>query len=236
MLPPKYRFPPCPRRRVPLAAELNAPRARWQVQPSRGPLYRSDAWPRRATGPVPATQESGGAADAETGRDPQCLPPRRSRDALRFVPMPTADATALQAGAPDANGQSPEVARRERERRSLPPLPQADRGGRALPHPRLPAVSRAAALCRGRADLPPCRGVPEATTRPPSCRRFSGRTERASSAATATTTASSMAAAGWSPMRRSREEADALFGDPRIAYIHVRSAANNCYQCRIDRG
>ena len=26
-----------------------------------------------------------------------------------------------------------------------------------------------------------------------------------------------------------------LFEDPRIAYLHVRSASNNCYQCRIDR-
>lgn len=25
------------------------------------------------------------------------------------------------------------------------------------------------------------------------------------------------------------------FTDPRVAYIHVRSAANNCYQCRIER-
>ena len=26
-----------------------------------------------------------------------------------------------------------------------------------------------------------------------------------------------------------------MFEDRRIAYIHVRSASNNCYQCRIDR-
>jgi len=26
-----------------------------------------------------------------------------------------------------------------------------------------------------------------------------------------------------------------LFADPRVAYLHVRSARNNCYQCRIDR-
>jgi hypothetical protein len=25
------------------------------------------------------------------------------------------------------------------------------------------------------------------------------------------------------------------FKDPRIRYMHVRSASNNCYQCRIDR-
>ncbi len=31
------------------------------------------------------------------------------------------------------------------------------------------------------------------------------------------------------------ERALALFSDPRVAYLHVRSSRNNCYQCRIDR-
>lgn len=29
--------------------------------------------------------------------------------------------------------------------------------------------------------------------------------------------------------------ADELFSDGRVAYLHVRSARNNCFQCRIDR-
>jgi Protein of unknown function (DUF1203) len=29
--------------------------------------------------------------------------------------------------------------------------------------------------------------------------------------------------------------AEALFADPGIAYIHVRSASNNCFQCRLQR-
>ena len=29
--------------------------------------------------------------------------------------------------------------------------------------------------------------------------------------------------------------AERLLADPRIAYVHVRSARNNCYQARIDR-
>lgn len=29
--------------------------------------------------------------------------------------------------------------------------------------------------------------------------------------------------------------AAALFADARVAYLHVRSARNTCYQCRIDR-
>jgi hypothetical protein len=32
-----------------------------------------------------------------------------------------------------------------------------------------------------------------------------------------------------------KQAAEAVFADTRVAYIHVRSAANNCYQCRIDR-
>jgi len=31
------------------------------------------------------------------------------------------------------------------------------------------------------------------------------------------------------------EAAQEAFGDPRVRYVHVRSASNNCYQCRIDR-
>ncbi|MEX0371654.1 MAG: DUF1203 domain-containing protein, partial [Tateyamaria sp.] len=27
----------------------------------------------------------------------------------------------------------------------------------------------------------------------------------------------------------------AIFADPAVAYIHVRSARNNCYQARVDR-
>jgi hypothetical protein len=31
------------------------------------------------------------------------------------------------------------------------------------------------------------------------------------------------------------DAAEEMFGNARVAYIHVRSASNNCYQCRIDR-
>lgn len=30
-------------------------------------------------------------------------------------------------------------------------------------------------------------------------------------------------------------EASEMFTDQRVSYIHVRSASNNCYQCRIER-
>jgi hypothetical protein len=32
------------------------------------------------------------------------------------------------------------------------------------------------------------------------------------------------------------QRAETLFERPDIAYLHVRSARNNCYQCRIERG
>ena len=37
------------------------------------------------------------------------------------------------------------------------------------------------------------------------------------------------------PTQRIAAEADARLSDPRVAYVHVRSARNNCYQLRIDR-
>lgn len=29
--------------------------------------------------------------------------------------------------------------------------------------------------------------------------------------------------------------AETILADPAVAYVHVRSARNNCYQCRVDR-
>ena len=37
------------------------------------------------------------------------------------------------------------------------------------------------------------------------------------------------------PTDRMTEVAEAMFADPQIAYIHVRSATNNCYHCRVER-
>jgi hypothetical protein len=51
------------------------------------------------------------------------------------------------------------------------------------------------------------------------------------------TTASSTAPAAFVPTpTRSRLMRRTVLADPRVAYVHVRSARNNCYQFRIDRG
>jgi len=38
------------------------------------------------------------------------------------------------------------------------------------------------------------------------------------------------------PTERIAETAAALLERPGIAFVHVRSASNNCFQCRIERG
>ena len=38
-----------------------------------------------------------------------------------------------------------------------------------------------------------------------------------------------------SPTAELQDRLQAIFEDPEVAYIHVRSARNNCYQARIDR-
>lgn len=37
------------------------------------------------------------------------------------------------------------------------------------------------------------------------------------------------------PTKEMQSRIDAIFADPEVAYIHVRSARNNCYQARVDR-
>ena len=37
------------------------------------------------------------------------------------------------------------------------------------------------------------------------------------------------------PTDRVREYADRLLGQERIAFVHIRSARNNCFQCRVER-
>ncbi|WP_299728945.1 DUF1203 domain-containing protein [uncultured Tateyamaria sp.] len=38
-----------------------------------------------------------------------------------------------------------------------------------------------------------------------------------------------------SPTPELEDRLDAIFANPDVAYIHVRSARNNCYQARVDR-
>ena len=154
---------------------------------------------------------------------------------LKFVPIPTAAVAALQAGAPDANGQTPEVHVASESggpcRHCLRPIAKGERylilGYRPFPGPQPYAEVGPIFL---HAEMCPRYG--EAAETPPILRteghcivRGYGRDDRI------------VYGSGRVVMNaKIAQEADALFDDARIAYIHVRSATNNCYQCRIDRG
>ena len=154
---------------------------------------------------------------------------------LRFVPIPTAAVTALQAGAPDANGQTPEVhIARETGgpcRHCLRPIAAGERylilGYRPFPEPQPYAEVGPIFL-----HAETCPRYGEAALSPPILRTDGACIIRGYGHDDRIVYGSGRVVAN----ARIPDEADALFGDAQIAYIHVRSAANNCYQCRIDRG
>lgn len=154
---------------------------------------------------------------------------------IRFTPMPTATARAYQAGGPDANGQTPERAV------STGPghpcrhcLHNIDEGAellilahRPFPAPQPYAELGPIFLC---ADARTCH-APERSEALPSILASTDYILRGYSADNRIVYGSGAVV----PTVRLAQEAEARFEDPRIAYCHVRSAKNNCYQVRIDR-
>lgn len=154
---------------------------------------------------------------------------------LRFIPIPTAVARALQSGSPDANGQIPERHISDGDgnpcRHCLRPVPKGDEmlilSYRPFPAPQPYAETGPIFLC---ADA--C-AAPSDSHRMPAI--FDGVRD--------------VLIKGYGPDDRIRygtgrivdtteaEAAmDAIFEDPAVTYIHIRSARNNCFQCRVERG
>lgn len=149
-----------------------------------------------------------------------------------FTPIPTALARAYQSGAPDANGQMPERYLSDGGgnpcRHCLQMIPKGA-GMLVLAHRPFPAPQPYAEigpifLCAdacapgGGEDLPQVLASTDYIT------RGYGADDRivyGTGAVTATTAIEARAAL--------------LLDDPRVAYVHVRSARNNCFQVRIDR-
>jgi len=152
---------------------------------------------------------------------------------ISFVALPSEVARRLQAGGPDANGQTP-----EREispgkgipcRHCLQPVGEGEPflilAHRPFPAPQPyaeqgPIFLHAEACPRhpGGDEVPPMLASPRYIV------RGYGKNDRiVYGSGQIVDTAEIPAAAG------------KMFEDRRIAYIHVRSASNNCYQCRIDR-
>jgi hypothetical protein len=152
---------------------------------------------------------------------------------IRFTPIPTAIARAYQAGSPDANGQTPERHVSDGDgnpcRHCLRLIPKGAAflvlAHRPFPAPQPYAEMGPIFLCAdpcapGRGDA-----LPEMLDSPDYILRGYSAADRIVYGTGAVT-----------PTDRIADRATSLLADPGVAYVHVRSARNNCYQVRIDRG
>lgn len=149
-----------------------------------------------------------------------------------FVAMETETARHYQLGGLDANGQVPERAMSDGGgnpcRHCLGMIP-AGAGMLVLAHRPFPSLQPYAEvgpifLCAGPCERGGGGGCPEILAAPEYIVRGYGADDRIVYGT------GGVVATGTIPAR-----AEALFADPRVEYLHVRSARNNCYQCRIDR-
>ncbi|WP_028913906.1 DUF1203 domain-containing protein [Pseudorhodobacter ferrugineus] len=151
---------------------------------------------------------------------------------IRFTPIPTDTVRAYQAGGPDANGQMPERQVSDGDGNPCRHCLQMIPAGRAMlvlahrpfptlhPYAELGPVFLCADACAagGGAD------VPEILNSPSYILRGYGDDGRIVYGSGAVVSLADISAA-----------AASRFSDSRIAYVHVRSASNNCYHLRIDR-
>lgn len=150
---------------------------------------------------------------------------------MRFTPIPTQTVRALQAGGPDANGHTPEHHTSDGGgnpcRHCLKMIPKGA-GMLILAHRPFPApqpyaevgpIFLCAEACEAGGE-----GMPEILASPDYIVRGYGPDDRIVYGTGAVV-----------PTGRIVEEAGARLADPRVAYVHVRSARNNCFQVRIDR-
>jgi hypothetical protein len=153
---------------------------------------------------------------------------------LRYLAMPTAAARAFQAGAPDANGHPPE---RQVSDSSLglcrhclaelaPGEPYLVLAYRPFPAPQPYAEVGPIFLHAG-----PCDRHPETAGMPAPLRdrsqllvRGYGRDDRIVYGTGQVVPAAAL-----------DDAASTLLAHPDVAYLHLRSASNNCYQCRVER-
>ena len=151
-----------------------------------------------------------------------------------FTALPTATVRAYQAGAPDANGQPPERVLAQGPgnpcRHCLqmiePGAPMLILAHRPFPAPQPYAevgpIFLHAEPCAAAAPSP---DLPAILASPEYIVRGYGADHRIVYGTGGVVARAGIAA-----------RAGALLADPGIAYVHVRSARNNCYQCRVERG
>jgi len=155
--------------------------------------------------------------------------------ALRFVALATETVRALQSGAADATGQAP-----ERQVSDGPGIPcrhclsdvAAGEPYLVLAHRPFPEVQPYAEVGPIFLHAADCARYAESAevpamllTRARTLIRGYGRDDRIVYGTGQVVASAAIA-----------ETARALLERPEIAYLHLRSASNNCYQCRIERG
>jgi Protein of unknown function (DUF1203) len=151
---------------------------------------------------------------------------------IQFHPIPTDIVRAYQAGGPDANGQVPEHKVSDGDgnpcRHCLKMIPRGS-GMLVLAHRPFPTPQPYAELGPIFLCADPCEAgggeeVPDALAWPDYIVRGYSAHDRIVYGTGGVIATEAIPA-----------RATELFSDPGVAYLHVRSARNNCYQCRIDR-
>jgi Protein of unknown function (DUF1203) len=153
---------------------------------------------------------------------------------LHFTPIPTPIVRAYQAGGLDANGQKPERGVSDGDgnpcRHCLQMIPKGTAmlvlAHRPFPAPQPYAELGPIFLCAERCDAPEdAAQMPEILASPDYILRGYGANDRIV-----------YGTGGVVPTGQIAAEAAAKLANPNVAYVHVRSARNNCFQVRIDRG
>lgn len=151
---------------------------------------------------------------------------------MQFQPIPTPLVRHYQAGGPDANGQVPErqIAQGGANpcRHCLAMIPEGA-GMLVLAHRPFPALQPYAEvgpvfLCADACAAGGGENLPEMLVSPDYILRGYGADDRIVYGTGGVVESGSITA-----------RAGELLAHPQVAYVHVRSARNNCYQLRIDR-
>jgi Protein of unknown function (DUF1203) len=151
---------------------------------------------------------------------------------MRYLAIPTEIARHYQTGGPDANGQTPERVVAEGKgnpcRHCLRMVPEG-KGMLILAHRPFPAPQPYAELgpiflCADPCEAGGGEALPEMLASPDYIVRGYGVDDRIVYGTGGVVRTETIPA-----------RAEELFADPRVAYVHVRSARNNCYQVRIER-
>jgi hypothetical protein len=151
---------------------------------------------------------------------------------IRFTPIPTATVRAYQAGGPDANGQAPERGISDGGgnpcRHCMAMIPKGAAmlilAHRPFPEPQPYAELGPIFLCAEACEAGGGGNIPTMLSSSDYIVRGYNGENRIVYGTGAVVPTNTIAA-----------EAQSRLIDPRVAYVHVRSARNNCYQCRIDR-